>query len=416
MSLWVDKYRPHTFDQFVVHKEVAENLKKLVATGDCPHVLFYGPPGAGKKTLVMALLREIYGAGVEKVKVETKPWEIQLPSRKLEVEMTCLASNYHVEMNPSDVGLNDRYVVQEIIKEMAKSRPLDVNGSRGFKVLVLNEVDRLSKEAQQSLRRTMEKYAAACRLVMVCSNVSKVMEPVRSRCLCVRVSAPSDSEVCDVLQHVARKESVVLPPTFLARVVEHSNRNLRRALLTLEVSRVQQYPFQEGQKVEGADWELYVAEVAADILTEQSPKRLYLVRGKLYELLANCIPPELIMRQLCLELLKKLDDELKQEACCWAAFYEQRMQAGQKHIFHLEAFVAKFMSIYKASAGVHVELAVKVFLSSYNPPTWGLWWSCRARHRTHSESGAGSLGSGTSRPEERVWACNTCHDATAADA
>ncbi|PNH06528.1 putative replication factor C subunit 3 [Tetrabaena socialis] len=65
--LWVDKYRPNTFDKFVVHKGVAENLKKLVATGDFPHTLFYGPPGAGKKTLVMALLRAIYGPGVEKV-------------------------------------------------------------------------------------------------------------------------------------------------------------------------------------------------------------------------------------------------------------------------------------------------------------------------------------------------------------
>lgn len=65
--LWVDKYRPHTFDKFILHRDVADHMKKLVATGDCPHTLFYGPPGAGKKTLVMALLREIYGAPAEKV-------------------------------------------------------------------------------------------------------------------------------------------------------------------------------------------------------------------------------------------------------------------------------------------------------------------------------------------------------------
>lgn len=64
--------------------------------------------------------------------------------------------------------------MQEIIKEMAKSRPIGADGQRGFKVLVLNEVDRLSKEAQHSLRRTMEKYSAACRLVLCGNNVSKV--------------------------------------------------------------------------------------------------------------------------------------------------------------------------------------------------------------------------------------------------
>ncbi|KAG1660735.1 hypothetical protein FOA52_010609 [Chlamydomonas sp. UWO 241] len=251
-------YRPHTFDKFVVNKDIADNLKKLVASGDFPHTLFYGPPGAGKKTLVLALLREIYGPGVEKVRVETKPWQIQLPSRKLEVELTMLSSNHHVEMSPGDVGHNDRYVVQAIIKEMAKSRPLDATGQKGFKILVLNEVDRLSKEAQQGLRRTMEKYSAACRLVMCCSNVSKVMDPLRSRCMAVRVAAPSDELVMDTLAGVAAKEGLgQLPPGLGSRIAQMSGRNLRKALLQLEVPRVQALPgaLSNAQPVAPADWE-----------------------------------------------------------------------------------------------------------------------------------------------------------------
>ena len=71
------------------------------------------------------------------------------------------------------------------------------------------------------------------------------------------------------------------------------------------------------------------------------------MRGKLYELLVNCVPPEIILRRLCLELLKKLDDELKHKAVQKAALFEHRLQEGQKPIFHLEAFVARFMSEYK---------------------------------------------------------------------
>ena len=91
-------------------------------------------------------------------------------------------------------------------------------------------------------------------------------------------------------------------------------------------------------------------EIARDILREQSPKNLYAVRQKLYELLVNCIPPEVVLRRLCLELLKKLDNELKASAVQWAALFEHRLQEGQKPIFHLEAFVARFMSEYKSWA------------------------------------------------------------------
>ncbi|GAQ82950.1 Replication factor C subunit RFC3 [Klebsormidium nitens] len=345
--LWVDKYRPHTLEKCTVHAQEAEHLKNLVSSGDCPHLLFYGPSGAGKKTLIMALLRDMYGAGAEKVKVENKAWKVEAGTRKIDLELTTVSSNYHIELTPSDVGFQDRYVVQEVIKEMAKSRPLTVDGVKGFKVLVLNEVDKLSKEAQHSLRRTMEKYSAACRLVLCCNSASKVIEAVRSRCLPIRVNLPSQEEIIKVLHFVSKKEGLTLPSAFAGRIALASQRNLRRAILSLEACKVQQYPFTDNQQVQVMDWEAYITEIANDIVNEQSPKRLFMVRGKLYELLVNCIPPEVIMKRLMLELMKKLDSELKHEVCHWAAFYEHRMQQGSKAIFHLEAFVAKFMSIYK---------------------------------------------------------------------
>ncbi|KAK9839848.1 hypothetical protein WJX81_005830 [Elliptochloris bilobata] len=134
-----------------------------------------------------------------------------------------------------------------------------------------------------------------------------------------------------------------------ARIAKASERNLRRALLILETCRVAQTPLQAQQALQLPDWELYIQEIAGLILKEQSPRRLFEVRGKLYELLVNCIPPELILRRLAIELLPKLDDELKHRAVEHAAFFEHRLQEGQKAIYHLEAFVARCCSQNAAS-------------------------------------------------------------------
>jgi DNA polymerase III delta prime subunit len=108
-----------------------------VRDGDCPHLLFYGASGAGKKTLVLALLKEIFGPGAERVKVEQKEWKVEVGERKVEVELVTLSSNYHVEMNPSDVGNKDKLVVQEVIREMARGRLLGVEGGKGYKGALL---------------------------------------------------------------------------------------------------------------------------------------------------------------------------------------------------------------------------------------------------------------------------------------
>jgi len=171
--------------------------------------------------------------------------------------------------------------------------------------------------------------------------------PLRSRCLCIRVPAPSTEDIVGVLQRVASKERLKLPIELAQRIAADSGRNLRRAVLMLEACKVDKYPFTSDQKVRVADWERFIDELARIILEEQSPARLLLVRGKMYELLANCIPPDVIIRTLMNAFLKKVDDQVKHDIVKYAAFYEHRMKCGSKPIFHLEAFVAKVMSIYK---------------------------------------------------------------------
>lgn len=103
----------------------------------------------------MGLLRELYGNSVTKVRMEHKSFKANGVSTK--IELTTIASNYHIELTPADAGIRDRFVVQEVIKEIAAYHLADTKSKKNFKVLVLMEVDRLSKQAQHALRRTMEK-------------------------------------------------------------------------------------------------------------------------------------------------------------------------------------------------------------------------------------------------------------------
>jgi replication factor C subunit 3/5 len=115
----------------------------------------------------------------------------------------------------------------------------------------------------------------------------------------------------------------------------------------LEACKAKQYPLKADQEVQLADWEKGIQQIAKLVLADQSAKRLFEVRSYLYELLVNCIPPDVVIRTLANELLEKVDTDIKHELCHSAAFFEQRLQQGSKPIFHIEAFLADFMARYK---------------------------------------------------------------------
>ena len=210
--LWVDKHRPSKLEDLSYSDDITARLEALAATPQSmPHLFFYGPSGSGKKTRISSLLRALFGPGADRLKLDKRTFTT--PTKRT-IDINLITSNYHIEISPGDAGLNDRYVVQEIIKEIASNTNVAAAASShqttggsshnkpDFKVVVLSEVDRLSRPAQAALRRTMEKYSSTCRLILCCNSQSKVIEPVRSRCLGIRVGAPTNDNVSAVMRVV----------------------------------------------------------------------------------------------------------------------------------------------------------------------------------------------------------------------
>lgn len=108
--------------------------------------------------------------------------------------------------------------------------------------------------------------------------------------------SPSVTEIAEILEHVAKKERVNLPGELAARIANDSSRNLRRAILMFEACRVQQPHLSADQEVQLCEWEIYIDGTASKILREQTANCLLEVRGRLYELLTHCIPPDVILK------------------------------------------------------------------------------------------------------------------------
>ncbi|GBE88322.1 Replication factor C subunit 5 [Sparassis crispa] len=344
MSLWVDKHRPRSLDELHYHPDLGKRLRALAASGDFPHMLFYGPSGAGKKTRIACTLRELFGRGVEKLKIDQRVF--MTPARR-KLDVNIVQSNYHIEITPSEVGNYDRVVIQELIKEIAQTQQVDLSARQRFKVVVINEADALTRDAQAALRRTMEKYTSNMRLVLCANSTSRLIAPIKSRCLLVRVAAPSSDEMVEVLQYVAKQEAFDLPPETALAIAEDAGGNMRKAVLVLEALKMQSTDLSKPLDIAKPDWETYCAKVADMIVQEQSPARVMEVRAKLYELLSHCIPPTVVLKTIADRVVDRVDESLKADIMHWAAIYEVRMRIGNKKIFHLEAWVVKVMSLYK---------------------------------------------------------------------
>jgi replication factor C small subunit len=203
-EMWAEKYRPKTLNDIVDQKEIVERLKSFVKSRNVPHCIFAGPPGTGKTTSALCLARDLYGD---------------------------VYREHIMELNASDErGIN---VVRETVKTFARMKSI---GEIPFKIMILDEADNMTADAQQALRRTMERFTETCRFIMCANYSGKIIEPIQSRCAPFRFTYLPREEHDRYLKEIADKEKLKLSNEGADAIFEVCGGDLRRATNTLQAA------------------------------------------------------------------------------------------------------------------------------------------------------------------------------------
>ncbi|KAJ9147063.1 hypothetical protein P3X46_029266 [Hevea brasiliensis] len=351
-EFWADKHQPCSLNGFTCHKQEAQLLKQLVSLGNIPHILLKGPSGAGKRSLAMALLYEIFGDACRNISHDLRYFQVQ-EKREMQVAVPATYSVHHVELNVN-LEPNAKYALMGIVKEISNTYAIvpevsKVNFKPDYRVLVLYQVDKATENIQHLIKWIMDCYTDACKVILCCEDDVDIPESVKNRCKVIEVDAPVTHEIMEVLIQIARKEDFDLPMNFAARIAAKSKQNLRKAIMALEACKAHNYPFADDQPIPFG-WEEVLVELATEILTDPSPKRLFSVRGKLQKLLLDFVHPELILLNLVGQFLKGVEASSRRELYYWHGYYDKRLPTGTSALLKLEEFVAKFMSIHRKSS------------------------------------------------------------------
>ena len=204
--MWVEKYRPKKISEVVNQKDIKGSLQALLRNEEeMPHLLFSGSAGVGKTTMAICISQEILG----------DRWK-----------------DYTLELNASDergIGM-----VRERVKKFSRFAGLDTEIP--FKIIILDEADEMTSDAQTALRRIIEDTAKFCRFILIANNISKIINPIQSRCAVFKFSQIDEKEITTHLKTVLKKEKGKADEKGLKEIAEYAEGDLRHAINLLQTA------------------------------------------------------------------------------------------------------------------------------------------------------------------------------------
>ncbi|CAI9115430.1 OLC1v1016331C3 [Oldenlandia corymbosa var. corymbosa] len=203
---WVEKYRPQSLSDVAAHRDIVDTIDRLASSNRLPHLLLYGPPGTGKTSTVLALARKLYGSQMH---------------------------NMVLDLNASDDRGID--VVRQQIQDFASTQSISFGAKFSVKLVLLDEADAMTKDAQFALRRVIEKYTKNTRFALICNHVNKIITALQSRCTRFRFAPLDAVHVTERLNHVIKAEGLDVTESGLKALVRLCNGDMRKALNILQV-------------------------------------------------------------------------------------------------------------------------------------------------------------------------------------
>ncbi len=311
--MWVEKYRPTRLDQIINQKEIVKGLENLLKKpNELPHLLFTGSAGIGKTTTALCLARQLLG---ENWKRDT------------------------LELNASD----DRGIkmVRERVKEFASIMKLSINqeeDEKPFKIIILDEADEMTSEAQTALRRIIEDSARTTRFIFICNYLSHIIEPIQSRCVIFRFSRVSEDEIVEYLESICKNEGIKFEEKALRKIYEHTNGDLRHSINILQAaSASENVTIHQVQSAIGISGRSKIAEIIDLAINSKFNES----RIKLLELLNIYGVSETDFLKYANEEIYKLQLENPYEVSTIIAEYDYRLANGAHAEIQLAAFLAQ---------------------------------------------------------------------------
>ena len=202
--MWVEKYRPQKISELVNQKETIGSISSMLKNqSELPHLLFSGSAGVGKTTAALCLSNEIL----------REHWR-----------------TYTLELNASDErGIN---MVRERVKKFSRFAGLDTEIP--FKIIILDEADEMTHDAQTALRRIIEDTSKICRFILIANNLSKIIAPIQSRCVVFKFTRISDKDIISQLKFIAKQEKIKTDEKGLQTICDYTNGDLRHAINILQ--------------------------------------------------------------------------------------------------------------------------------------------------------------------------------------
>ena len=310
---WVEKYRPHGLSDVVGHTDITKRLQSYLDNRNIPNMMFSGPAGTGKTSSSIALAREMFGDNFEQ--------------------------NF-LELNASDDRGID--VVRNTIKDFARTLAFDSD----FKIIFLDECDALTQDAQQALRRTMEKYTKTCRFILSCNYSSKIIEPIQSRCVIYRYKPLLPQDISKQMEKISKIEKLKIDEKALDAINYVCQGDLRKAVNILQATSSLDTNITE-EAVYNVSSRARPAQVKEMILLALGGKFLE-ARTKLDELMYEYgMSGEDIVKQLFRETMslddKELDEKKKVDLVDTIGEYDFRIVEGANERIQLEALLAQYM-------------------------------------------------------------------------
>ncbi|KAF0767552.1 replication factor C subunit 5 [Aphis craccivora] len=200
---WVEKYRPNTLDDLISHEDIIKTIGKFIKEDQLPHLLFYGPPGTGKTSTILACAKQLYTPA-------------QFRSMVLELNAS------------DDRGIN---VVRGQVMNFASTRTIFKSG---FKLIILDEADAMTNDAQNALRRIIEKFTDNVRFCLICNYLSKIIPALQSRCTRFRFGPLDFKQIMPRLEYVIEQEKVKVTEDGKKALIDLAQGDMRKVLNILQ--------------------------------------------------------------------------------------------------------------------------------------------------------------------------------------